>query len=66
MWILTNDKADEDRGTVKLIDSRDLGTKMRRSLGDKRKELTPGAIEQIAQLYGGAPATSPVTPRSSC
>ena len=54
VWILTNDKADEDRGTVKLIDARDLGTKMRKSLGDKRKELTPAAIETIAQIYGGA------------
>ena len=27
---------------------------MRKSLGDKRKELTPDAIAQIAQLYGGA------------
>jgi type I restriction enzyme M protein len=42
VWILTNTKADEDRGTVKLIDARELGTKMRKSLGDKRKELTPG------------------------
>lgn len=54
VWILTNDKADEDRGTVKLVDARDLGTKMRKSLGDKRKELTPAAIETIAQLYGDA------------
>ena len=54
VWILTNDKADEDRGTVKLIDARELGTKMRKSLGDKRKELTPAAIEEIARLYGGA------------
>ncbi len=54
VWILTNDKADEDRGTVKLIDARELGTKMRKSLGDKRKELTPEAIDEIAQLYGGA------------
>lgn len=54
VWILTNNKADEDRGTVKLVDARDLGTKMRKSLGDKRKELTPAAIETIAQLYGGA------------
>jgi type I restriction enzyme M protein len=54
VWILTNDKAEEDRGTVKLIDARELGTKMRKSLGDKRKQLTPAAIEQIAQLYGGA------------
>jgi len=54
VWILTNDKADEDRGTVKLIDARELGTKMRKSLGDKRKELTPAAIDETARLYGGA------------
>lgn len=54
VWILTNDKADEDQGKVKLIDARELGTKMRKSLGDKRKELTNCAIEDIAQLYGGA------------
>jgi len=54
VWILTNDKAEEDRGTVKLIDARELGTKMRKSLGDKRKELTPNAIDEIVRLYGGA------------
>jgi len=54
VWILTNDKADADRGRVRLIDARALGTKMRKSLGDKRKELTPDAIEQVAQFYGGA------------
>ena len=54
VWILTNDKADQDRGTVKLIDARELGTKMRKSLGDKRKELTPAAIEEVVRLYGGA------------
>lgn len=54
VWILTNDKAPGDRGRVKLIDGRELGTKMRRSLGDKRKELRVDAIAVIAQLYGGA------------
>lgn len=54
VWILTNDKTEEDRGTVKLIDAREFGSKMRKSLGDKRKELTPAAIEEIARLYGGA------------
>ncbi len=39
---------------MKLIDARELGTKMRKSLGDKRKELTGDAIGQIAMLYGGA------------
>ncbi len=54
VWVLTNDKADADRGTIKLVDARDLGTKMRKSLGDKRKELTTDAIDQIVQLYGDA------------
>ena len=54
VWILTNAKADQDRGTVKLVDARELGTKMRKSLGDKRKELTPNAIDEISRLYGGA------------
>lgn len=54
VWILTNDKAEQDRGKVKLIDARDLGTKMRKSLGDKRKELTNAAIADIVQLYGAA------------
>lgn len=63
VWILTNDKADEDRGTVKLIDARNLGTKMRKSLGDKRKELTPAAIDEIARLYGGARSEFAADPR---
>jgi len=63
VWILTNDKADADRGLVRLIDARESGTKMRKSLGDKRKELTPNAIEEIAQLYGGALGESADDPR---
>ncbi len=54
VWILTNDKADADRGLVRLIDARESGSKMRKSLGDKRKELTGDAIAEVARLYGGA------------
>ena len=54
VWVLTNDKAPEDRGKVKLVDARELGTKMRKSLGDKRKELTSDAIDDIVRLYGEA------------
>ena len=63
VWILTNAKAEEDRGTVKLIDARELGTKMRKSLGDKRQELTSDAIGQIAMLYGGARGEYAADPR---
>lgn len=54
VWILTNAKTEEQRGLVKLVDARDMGTKMRKSLGDKRKELTNDAIDEIVQLFGGA------------
>jgi type I restriction enzyme M protein len=54
VWILTNRKAPERRGRVVLVDARDLGTKMRKSLGDKRKELTGDAIDQITRLFADA------------
>ncbi|WP_168581206.1 type I restriction-modification system subunit M [Gephyromycinifex aptenodytis] len=54
IWVLANDKTDADRGLVRLVDAREMGTKMRKSLGDKRKELSEAAITEIVQLYGGA------------
>ena len=42
------------RARSRSIDARELGTKMRKSLGDKRKELTGDAIDEITQLYGDA------------
>lgn len=54
VWILTNAKTDEQRGLVKLVDAREMGTKMRKSLGDKRKELTDDAIDEIVRLFSGA------------
>ncbi|MBM6404620.1 SAM-dependent DNA methyltransferase [Phycicoccus sp. CSK15P-2] len=54
VWILTNDKAPGDAGLVRLVDARAMGTKMRKSLGDKRKELTEPAIEEIVNLFLGA------------
>lgn len=55
VWVLTNAKAGAERGLVKLIDAREMGTKMRKSLGDKRKELSDAAIDEIVRLFGGAP-----------
>jgi type I restriction enzyme M protein len=51
VWIVTNRKPAERAGTVTLVDARELGTKMRESLGDKRKELTAGAIAEIGRLF---------------
>lgn len=54
IWIISNRKDKKSKGLVRLIDARDFGTKMRKSLGDKRKELTNEAIEQITNLYSDA------------
>lgn len=54
IWIISNRKDKDSQGLVRLVDARELGTKMRKSLGDKRKELTSDAIEQITNLYSNA------------
>ena len=54
VWIMTNRKTPDRAGRVVLVDGRALGTKMRKSLGDKRKELTPEAIVEITRLFADA------------
>jgi type I restriction enzyme M protein len=51
-WIVTNRKSPERRGNVQLLDARELFVKMRKSLGEKRKEISPGQIDEITSLYG--------------
>ena len=51
-WVVTNRKSPERRGKVQLLDARDLFVKMRKSLGEKRKEISPDQIEEITRLYG--------------
>jgi type I restriction enzyme M protein len=54
IWIISNRKDEKSKGLVRLVDARDFGTKMRKSLGDKRKELTNEAIAEITELYSDA------------
>ena len=58
IWIISNRKDKKSQGLVRLVDARELGTKMRKSLGDKRKELTSDSIEQITNLYSNASLNS--------
>ncbi|WJY38778.1 class I SAM-dependent DNA methyltransferase [Streptomyces sp. P9-2B-2] len=59
-WILTNRKNADHKGKVVLLDARDQWQKMRKSLGDKRKELGDGTngrpdhIGAITRLYAEA------------
>lgn len=50
-WILSNRKRRELRGQVILLDARDQWEKMRKSLGDKRKQISAAQIGHITKLY---------------
>jgi type I restriction enzyme M protein len=52
LWILTNRKRRERRGKVQLINATDLFVRMRKSLGNKRNELSDGNIAEVVDLYG--------------
>ncbi len=52
LWIVTNRKRPERKGKVQLVDARASFVKMRKSLGDKRKEISPEQIEDVTRLYG--------------
>ncbi len=51
-WVVTNRKSAERRGKVQLVDARELWVKMRKSLGEKRKQISEAQIEEITRLYG--------------
>ena len=52
IWVLTNRKEDHRRGKVQLIDGREFYVKMRRSLGNKRNELSPDQIADLTRIHG--------------
>jgi len=52
IWIVSNRKPEARRGKVQLIDASGFWQKMRKSLGSKRKELSPEHIEDITKIFG--------------
>ena len=52
IWILTNRKEERRRGKVQLIDGRQFFVKMRRSLGNKRNELSQEQISDLTYIHG--------------
>ena len=57
-WIITNRKSPQRKGKVQLIDARDMFTKMRKSLGEKRKEVSQVDIDEIVRTYGAFEETT--------
>jgi len=52
VWVLSNKKANERRGKVQLIDGSNLYSKMRKSLGSKRNEMSDDDIKTIIRSFG--------------
>ncbi|WP_201567121.1 type I restriction-modification system subunit M [Psychrobacter immobilis] len=52
IWILSNKKASERHGKVQLIDGSNLYSKMRKSLGSKRNEMSENDIKIITRSFG--------------
>ena len=50
VWVLTNRKAPERKGKVQLIDATSFWAPMRKSLGDKRREVPPPKAAEIVKL----------------
>lgn len=51
LWFLTNKKSKERKGKVQLIDASGIFHQAKKSLGNKRKDITEADVEQILKLY---------------
>ena len=51
VWVLTNRKERKRKGRVQLINASSFWVPMRRSLGNKRREISPEQISQITDLF---------------
>ena len=52
IWLVTNKKKLNRRGKVQLVDGTHHYQKMKKSLGNKRNELSPEHITELVRLYG--------------
>ena len=52
IWILSNKKTKERQGKVQLINAVNLYSKMRKSLGSKRNEMSEDDIKTITRAFG--------------
>src|SRR5699024_10522280 len=52
IWILTNHKTCYQKGKVQLVNAVDMYQKMRKSLGNKRNEISEEQIDRIVEMYG--------------
>ena len=51
IWVLTNRKESKRKGKIQLVDASSYYQLMRKSLGNKRKEISTEQIKEIKSLY---------------
>ncbi|AUA23169.1 TPA: SAM-dependent DNA methyltransferase [Clostridioides difficile] len=51
IWVLTNKKEAKRKGKIQLVNASEYYQLMRKSLGNKRKEISLEQIEQIKEIY---------------
>ena len=51
IWILSKNKRKERKGKIQLIDASHIFHKLRKSLGNKRNEISPEDRKRITELY---------------
>jgi type I restriction enzyme M protein len=51
IWVLSNHKHPSRYGKVQMINAADIWTPMRKSLGNKRREINPDQVEEITKLF---------------
>lgn len=52
IWIVTSRKNRDRKGKIQLINAVDFFVKMRKSLGNKRNEISKEQIDEIVRIYG--------------
>jgi type I restriction enzyme M protein len=52
IWLVTNRKAPERRGKIQLIDGTRFFQRMKKSLNNKRNEITEDQIRELTRIYG--------------
>lgn len=62
LWILSNSKPAERRGAVQLVDATGLGSKLRKSIGSKRVEISENHRKDIVRAFVGMQSEDGETP----
>lgn len=61
IWVISNNKVQNRKGKVQLINANGIYSKMRKSLGSKRNEFSDDQITQIMDEYRSYPAESKIS-----